>query len=143
MPSGISGASRSKVSRSTSSVLRSRALTPISRAPASTARSTSSAVWHSTSGVRPDRLGPLDQCDEGVLLERGDEQQRQVGAAGARLPQLVAGEDEVLAQHRNLDGGADRLEVVESAAETAPLGEHADRRSAASLVVRGQRRPGR
>ena len=51
--SGIAGARRAKVVRSTSSVLRSREFTPTTRAPASSARVTSSSVWTSTSAVMP------------------------------------------------------------------------------------------
>jgi hypothetical protein len=53
MLEGIFGAMRAKVFRSTFSVVRSRALTPMTRAPASTARSSSSSVCTSTSGVSP------------------------------------------------------------------------------------------
>ena len=52
--------------------------------------------------------------------------------------QLVAGDDEVLAQHRDVDRGADRAEVVEAAAEAALLGEHADRGGPAGGVRRGE-----
>jgi hypothetical protein len=45
----------------------------------------------------PDGLGPLHQAHQGVLFERDDDEQGKVGAAGPRLPQLVAGENEVLA----------------------------------------------
>ena len=50
---GRPGAMRAKQSRSTSSVLRSRALTPITLAPAFSARSASSSVCTSTRAVMP------------------------------------------------------------------------------------------
>jgi len=53
MPAGIDGATRAKVSRSTSSVLRSRALTPTTLAPAAKARSSSASSCTSTRGVMP------------------------------------------------------------------------------------------
>ncbi len=53
-PDGNPGAMRAKQSRSTSSVLRSRALTPMTLAPACSARSASSSVCTSTSAVMPN-----------------------------------------------------------------------------------------
>jgi len=44
-----------------------------------------------------DRTGPVDECRERVVVQRGDDQQCEVGARRARLPQLVRGHDEVLA----------------------------------------------
>lgn len=87
----------------------------------------------------PDRLGSLDQGDQGLLVEGGDDQQGEVGAVRPGLPQLVRGDDEVLAQDRDVDLGADRLQVGERAAEAALLGEDRDDGRAARLVVRGER----
>ena len=58
---------------------------------------------------------------------------------GPGLPELVARDDEVLAQDRDVDRAAHGVEVVEAAAEAAPLGEHADDGGAAGLVVGGER----
>ncbi len=74
-----------------------------------------------------------------VLGQGRDDQQRQVGAGGAGLPELVGGDDEVLAQHGYVDRGAHRAEVLEAAAEAPLLGEHADRGGPAGGVVGGQR----
>ena len=74
-----------------------------------------------------------------VVVERGDDQQHQVGAGGAGLDQLVAVDDEVLAQHGYVDRGPHRAQVVEAAAEPALLGEHADRGGTAGGVLPGQR----
>ena len=83
------------------------------------------------------------QRDSGVLVEGRDDEQDGVRAVGARLPHLVAGDHEVLAQHRDVDRGAHGVEVVEAAAEAALLGEHADHAGAAGRVVRRRARPGR
>ena len=108
-------------------------------APASSARSASASVCTSTSARHAERLDPLEQADERVLLERGDDEQDDVGAVGAGLVHLVAADDEVLAQHRDVDDGADGVEVGQRAAEAAPLGEHADDAGAAGLVLAGER----
>ena len=75
---------------------------------------------------------------ERVLLERGDDQQHQVGAVRASLVHLVARDDEVLAQHRHLDRRTDRDQVIEAAAEPSALGEHRHAPSAAGRVLAGQ-----
>src|SRR6185369_10430698 len=67
------------------------------------------------------------------------DEEDEVGAACPRLPQLVARDDEVLAQHRDVDRGADGVEVLERAAEATLLGEDADDGSAARLVVGRER----
>ncbi len=99
-----------------------------------------------------DRLGALDQRHQGRLLEGRDDQQREVGAVRAGLPQLVGGDDEVLAEQRGVHGGADGVQVRQRAAEAALLGQHADRGGTAGRVVgrqggrvrdRGQRALGR
>ena len=76
--------------------------------------------------VIPSDCDPLDERDQRLLVERRDDEQDEVGAVGPGLPHLVAGDDEVLAQHRDVDGGPDGVEVVEAAAEPALLGEHGD-----------------
>lgn len=86
-----------------------------------------------------DGLGALDEGDQRLLFEGGDDQQREVGAVRARLPQLVRGDDEVLAEDRDVDLGADGLQVGQRAAEAALLGEDGDDGRPAGLVVRGER----
>lgn len=88
-----------------------------------------------------DGLGPLDEGDEGLLFQGRDDQQREVGAVGAGLPELVRRDDEVLAQDRDVHAGADGLQVGQRAAETTLLGEDGDDRRTARLVVGGE--PGR
>ena len=137
------GAIFSNVDRSTSSVVRSRALTPMTDG-AGLQRAVGLGL-----GVHLDQRGhaqgldPLQQADERVLLQRGDDQQDDVGAVRPGLVHLVAADDEVLAQDRDVDDGADGVEVGLRAAEAAPLGEHADHPGAAGGVLARPARPGR
>ena len=57
---------------------------------------------------------------------------------GAGLVDLVLGDGEVLAQDRQIDGGAHGVQVGQAAAEAAGLGEHGDGAGAAALVRAGQ-----
>ena len=84
------------------------------------------------------RLDPLQQADERVLLQGGDDQQHDVGAVRPRLVHLVAADDEVLAEDRDVDDRADRVQVGLRPAEPAPLGQHADDPRAAGRVLGGQ-----
>ena len=114
------------VSRSTSRVTRSRLLMPTSVQPARQARRVSSRSWTSTRGSRPQsRASRSSSCRRSSLRMRDDEQDR--GRAGVgRLPDLPAVDDEVLAQHRQVDRGRHGAQVVERAAEARGLGEHRD-----------------
>ena len=76
-------------------------------------------------------------------VEGGDDEQDEVGAVGAGLPDLVVADHEVLAQHRDPHGGPNGVEVVEAAAEPALLGEDADRRSLPRPRRQPPGRPGR
>ena len=129
------GATSANVPRSTSRVVRSRALTPMTRAPASAARATSSAVVHLDQRGHAEGVDPLGEAGEGGLVERRHDQQDEVGAVGPGLPHLVRRDHEVLAQHGDVDRRPHRGEVVEAAAEPALLGEHADHGGAPGLVV--------
>ena len=77
-------------------------------------------VVHLDERRHAEALGALEQAHERVLLQRGDDEQHQVGAVRRAPPRLVRRDDEVLAQHRDVDGGAHGLEVVEAAVEPAP-----------------------
>ena len=110
----------------------------MTEAPASSARSASASVCTSTSAVMPRDSTRSSRPDQGVLLECGDDQQDDVGAVGPRLVHLVAGDDEVLAQHGHVDDGADGVQVGLRPAEAPPLGEHADDAGAAGGVLGGQ-----
>ena len=87
----------------------------------------------------PERLGVLPQVDEVALVQGGDDEQDEVGAPGARLGELVPGDEEVLAQQGDVDPAADGGEVVEAAREPAGLGEDADDGGTARGVLRGER----
>ena len=119
---------------STEKSARSRLLMPRMSASTSSARSSSSSSWTSTSTSRSSAARLAVQLVELVVVEHGDDQQDRVGAGRRGLVELVAVDDEVLAQHRQL-GGRDRLaQVVERAAEVRALGEDRQRRRAAALV---------
>ena len=81
----------------------------------------------------------VEQMLELGVVQCGDDEQHQVGAVGAGLEDLVVGDDEVLAQHWNVHGGADLVEIVKAAEESAAFGEHGDGACAAPLVLAGQR----
>ena len=81
----------------------------------------------------------VEQVLELGVVQCGDDEQHQVGAVGAGLEDLVVGDDEVLAQHWNVHGGADLVEIVKAAEEFAAFGEHGDGACAALLVLAGQR----
>src|ERR1019366_4714976 len=83
-------------------------------------------VVHLDQSRHPQGLGPLTQADQGGLVKSRDNQQNNVGAVGARLPQLVRRDHEVLAEHGDLYGGAHGSQVLQAASETAPLGQDAD-----------------
>src|SRR5690606_34208611 len=86
-----------------------------------------------------DRFSTFDEPYERVLFERHGQQQRKVGAAGPGLPQLVAADDEVLAQDGRIDGGPDGLQIVQRPAEAPWLGQDASRGRPTGLVLAGQR----
>ena len=128
------------MSGSTSRVLRLRALTPTSSAPSVDGTGGLGLVVHLDEHGHPELAGLVVQPAQQVVVERGDDQQDQVGAGGAGLEHLVGLDHEVLAQQRDVDRGADRAEVVEAAAEPALLGEHADRGGTAGGVADGRGR---
>jgi hypothetical protein len=84
-------------------------------------------------------------------VERRDEQ-HEIRPGGAEELQLARLDHEVLGQDREGDGGPDRAQVVDRAAEPVRLTQHGDGRRAAALVgpgegdgveVAGGKRPGR
>ena len=118
---------------STSSVVRSRLLMPISRGRAPSAALQLGASWTSTSAARPS--SPASAWSRAARRrQRGDDQQDRVGARRQRLVHLIGVDDEVLAQDRQRRGGAGRAQVVERAAEARSLGQDRERRGAAALV---------
>ena len=76
---------------------------------------------HLDQGGHAEGFGAVDQRREHVLFEGGDDQQDDVGAVGTGLVDLVRTDDEVLAQHRDVHGGAHGVEIGErSAGSGAP-----------------------
>ena len=96
---------------STSRVSRSRAFTPITGASVASARSRSSSEWVSSRIPAPGRCGRGQHRGELVVAQARGDQQRGVGAVGARLDQLRGKHQEVLAQHRDVDAGPHGVEV--------------------------------
>jgi hypothetical protein len=72
-----------------------------------------------------------------MALEGGDDEQDAVCAHGARLVDLVGVDDEVLAQHRQVAGGAGFLQVFGRALEEAPVGEHREAGGAGARIASG------
>jgi hypothetical protein len=93
---------------------------------------------HLDQGGHAQRLDPLEQTEQRVLLEGRDDQQDDVGAVGPRLVHLVAADDEVLAQDRHVDDRADGVQVGLRSAEAAPLGQHADDPGTPGCVLHGE-----
>ncbi len=91
------GAARSV---STSKVRRSRWFTPMSSAPASSARSSSSSSCTSTSASRPRAPASCSEARELVVVERGHDEQHRVGPHQPGVADVVRRHGEVLAQHR-------------------------------------------
>ncbi len=88
---------------------RSRLLIPITSASSSSARSSSSLVVDLDQAVEVEPAGLLVQRRQQLASSRArDDQQHGVGAVDRRLVELVGVDDEVLAQDRQVAGGARR-----------------------------------
>ena len=59
-------------------------------------------------------------------IENLRNQQDGIGAGGARFQQLIAIQNEVLAQQRRRNGGADLFQIGQMALEKRLVGQHAD-----------------
>ena len=90
-------------------------------------------------GVHAERLGEFQELAQGLLVEGRDDEQHQVGAVRAGLPNLVLVDGEVLTQHGDVHRGAHSVKVCEGALEAALFGEHGDCCGATRLVVCGER----
>ena len=90
-------------------------------------------------GVHAERLGEFQELAQGLLVEGRDDEQHQVGAVRAGLPNLVLVDGEVLTQHGDVHGGAHSVQVGEGAVEAALFGEYGDRCGATCLVAGGER----
>ena len=105
-PAALAAAMRSRVaSRSTARLSRSRALTPTRVASSRRARSSSVAVWTSTSASIPASPDAASPARELVVRQGPCDQEHGTGAQRSRLPDLVRVDREVLAQHRQLEPG--------------------------------------
>lgn len=74
------------------------------------------------------------------IVERRHDQQDEVGAGSPGLVDLVGVDDEVLAQQRGVDRGADGAQIGQAAAETPFFGEDADGAGTTTCVGPGQDR---
>ncbi|CNI23358.1 Uncharacterised protein [Mycobacterium tuberculosis] len=90
-------------------------------------------------GVHAERFGEFEEFAQGLLVEGCDDEQDQVGAVCACLPDLVFVDGEVLAEYGDVHGGADCVQVGDGAVEAALFGEHGDRCGATCLVACGKR----
>ena len=83
--------------------------------------------------------GILDIPGGGVVERRHDDQDA-VGAVGAGLDHLIGVVDEILAQHRQLGGGAGGHHEIEMALKRRRVGQHRETGGAAGFIGLGQRR---
>ena len=89
--------------------------------------------------AQADALGGLQQIPELKPLERGHDQEDGVGPQGARLPQLIVVQDEVLAEEGEVRRSPDLLEMLGRAVEVLGVGEDGEGRGAGGGVRPGQR----
>ena len=89
-------------------------------------------------GGQPDALGGLEQVSQLGCFEDRHDQQHRVGAGSARLPELVLGQREVLAQERYGHGAADGVEQIEMTVEILLVGQHRDGVGAVTGVGGGE-----
>ncbi len=71
-----------------------------------------------------------DEIAKKVILKHSDYEKKTVGVVGARFPDLPGVEDEVFAEHGELDRFASVAEIFQRAAEEFRFGEHRKRGSA-------------
>ena len=85
-------------------------------------------------------VGQVQELAQRGIVQSRHDQQHDISAMRPRLPDLIRGGDEVLAQHGDMNGGTHAVEVVQRTEEPAPFGQHRDGRRASALVFGGQRR---
>ena len=136
---GTLRASRLVVSRSVSKVLRSRLLMPTSGDFSGLARSRSSAVCTSSSAAMPQAAAAFSSSGGLGVGDAGEDDQDAVGAERAGFRHLPGVVEEVLAQDRQVDGGARLGEVAVVALEARAVGQHAEAGGAAGGVGGGER----
>ena len=119
---GTSAARRSPTPRSSANVPRSRAFTPTIGRRCRAARSSSASSCVSTSTARP-RLA-ASSWRSGEERRRRGARRRSAGSRRRRSARVsytcTSSSDEVLAEHRELTGGAGAVQVVDRAAEVGP-----------------------
>ena len=86
--------------------------------------------------LHAERTSAFQQGHQHILLERGDDQQHEVGAVSTRLVDLIRSDDKILAQNRNVDGRAHSVKIRERTIEATLLGEDRDDRRSPGLVRR-------
>jgi len=89
---------------------------------------------HLDEGGQADALGGVVEIAEPRVIESRHDQQHRIGACGARFPELVLVEYELLAEKGKVHGRAHGDEVTENAAEVLLVGEDGDRRRARPRV---------
>ena len=113
-------------------------MSPISRAPLASARSSSRGVVDLDERLQPELEGRRDEAREPPRRMEHGEQQDEVRAGRPEQRQLDLLDHELLGQDRDGDRRPDRPQVVERAAEPVRLAQDRDRRGR-----RRPRRPGR
>ena len=73
-----------------------------------------------------------------VVIQRGNNQQHQIGAMRPCLPNLVFRDNEILAQHWNFHGCTDLIEIVKRSKESTTFGQHGNRAGTSFFVFPGQ-----
>ena len=144
---GTSGASSSVVARSVSKVLRLRLLMPISGVSSPQRAVELASVVHLDQHVHVQRAGQRLQLARLGVGQRRHDQQDAVGAHRAALEHLPGIEDEILAQHRQVDGRARRLQMRRrcpgnAARRSAPRGRSRRRRDRRGPAPAGRNRRG-
>ena len=129
--SGNCGASANEVSSETWKVRRSRLLTPTISAPDRRARSSSPRIvnFHQRRHSKfPRQFAKVPEL--GFVENRGN-QQDGVRADGSGFDDVIVGDDEILADDRQIAGGAGGPEIGNAALEEVAIGKDGDRRGAA------------
>src|SRR5713101_7194076 len=88
-------------------------------------------------GGEAESLRGGEQITQPRRLENRNDQQHRVGARGARLPELILVDGEVLPEQRNVDRRAHSPQIVEAPLEILLIGEDRDRVGSAARVRGG------
>ena len=126
--------------RSTFRVFRLRLLMPTSRQSSRKRAVELGAVVHFHQHVHAQLGRERGQLARLAVVERRHDQQDAIGAQRPALDHLVGVEDEVLAQYRQLAGGARRPQIVVAALEIRRVGQYRQAGRAAGLIGAGEGR---